>query len=289
MKPSSAFNWLFFIYGVILLTTNSLPAHESTHPSNASAQYLGNEAVLITTDQHKLLFDPFFHKTFGIYQAVPDSIRQSMMDGKAPYNNVDFMFISHAHDDHFSAQDVLTYLTQHKHVKLFAPRQAVNQLTSLKPDKTIKDRLFSISLLPETIAWKKTIDNTLIEAVRIPHAGWPARADVENLVFRVTDNSSDNKKVTVMHMGDADPNPKHFLTHKNHWQKRKTSTAFPPYWFMLSREGQYILNNIINSHHNVGIHVPVKVPENLKQSGYDYFSKPGEQQEIHFDSQKKPE
>jgi hypothetical protein len=26
----------------------------------------------------------------------------------------------------------------------------------------------------------------VIDAVRIPHAGWPGRADIENLVFRVT-------------------------------------------------------------------------------------------------------
>ena len=274
--------WLAVLLSVSI---NLLSAHEQQTSFDPSAQYLGNEAVLITTKQHKLLFDPFFHKTFGIYQAVPESIRQAMMDGKSPYDDIDFIFISHAHDDHFSAQDVLNYLTQHNKVTLFAPRQAVEQLTKLKPNKNIAQRLYSISLLPETIAWHKTIDNTLIEAVRIPHAGWPARADVENLVFRVSDNTNDMKSdkntVTVMHMGDADPNPKHFLTHKNHWQKRKTHTAFPPYWFMLSKGGRHILKNIINSEDNIGIHVPVEVPQNLKQSGYDYFSKPGEERALH--------
>ena len=41
----------------------------------------------------------------------------------------------------------------------------------------------------------------LVEAVRIPHSGWPDhRADVENIVFRVTLD----KETTVMHFGDAD-------------------------------------------------------------------------------------
>jgi hypothetical protein len=57
--------------------------------------------------------------------------------------------------------------------------------------------------------------------VRIPHAGWPGRADIENLVFRVT-LKSQSESVTVMHMGDADDN--HYLPYKSHWQKRISDT-----------------------------------------------------------------
>ncbi len=53
--------------------------------------------------------------------------------------------------------------------------------------------------------------------IRIPHAGWPERASVSNLVFRITlDNN-----VTIMHMGDADSNDEHFQPYKDYWQKTK--------------------------------------------------------------------
>ena len=70
----------------------------------------------------------------------------------------------------------------------------------------------------------------MIDAVRIPHAGWPSRADIENLVFRVP-LKNQGTSVTVMHLGDADPDADHYLQYKDHWQQRVSDTALPPYWF----------------------------------------------------------
>jgi hypothetical protein len=108
--------------------------------------------------------------------------------------------------------------------------------------------------------------------VRIPHAGWPARAEVENLVFRVTLPDG----ATVMHMGDADANDDHFLPQQMHWQQKVTNTAFPPYWFFYSAEGRDILEQIINAKQHIGVHVPVKVPKQLSTSGKMFYSAPGQ-------------
>jgi hypothetical protein len=120
------------------------------------------------------------------------------------------------------------------------------------------------------------LDELSFEAVRIPHAGWPGRAGVENLVFRVGLESD----FTVMHMGDADPNDDHFLPYLTFWQQRISDTAFPPYWFFSSAEGNDILEIIINAKEHIGVHVPTVVPNSLRKSNKDYFSKPGEKRTI---------
>jgi L-ascorbate metabolism protein UlaG (beta-lactamase superfamily) len=254
-----------------------------SHDNHASsATYLGNAAILVQGEQTKLLFDPFFHKGFSIYQLVPDDIRQAIFQGTPPYNNINFIFISHAHDDHFSASDLLNYLNRHTQVELVAPKQAIDKLMAVDEfklyEQSLLPRLHTVPLGYGDMAWSKIINNTHVSAVRIPHAGWPGRAEVENLVFRVTLNDG----VTVMHMGDAAPDDDHYLPYKNHWQQQVTDTAFPPYWFFFSAEGRDILDDLINAKQHIGVHVPVEVPKRLISSKKLFFSKPGQTKKIHM-------
>jgi hypothetical protein len=125
-------------------------------------------------------------------------------------------------------------------------------------------------------------EDLLIEAVRIPHSGWPTgRLDVENISWRVTLNEA----TTVLHMGDADPNDVHFARDAAYWDKGHTHMAFPPYWFFSSKGGNAILEGRIKPDHSVGIHVPVMVPAESSQRplelrGYDLFTRPGETRPI---------
>lgn len=258
------------LFVLILLSFSPLTI---AHNKNPTATYMGNEAILVTSSESKILFDPLFHKVFGQYQAVPETMLESMFIGKAPFDNINAIFISHAHGDHFNAQSVLDLLKAQTNIRLFAPRQAIEEIKGLTKDKAVLSRTTAVALQLGDSPWVKQIDNLLIEAVRVPHGGYPYRHKaVENLVFRVT---LDNK-ATVMHMGDAEPDDQYFKPHDAHWKKRLTHTAFPPYWFYSSQKSQLILDQRINAKNKVGVHVPVKVPGALKASGLDYFSKPGE-------------
>jgi L-ascorbate metabolism protein UlaG (beta-lactamase superfamily) len=238
--------------------------------------YLGNEGLMIVEGDSKILFDPFFDNAFNTYQLVPTDIRQAIMAGLSPYNDIDVIFISHAHGDHFSAQYMRQFLKNHPKTKLVAPQQAVDSLAKLPDTADLMAQTVAVSLDYGEKPWVYQLKNIAIDAVRIPHAGWPGRATVENIVFRVTLND----KVTVMHMGDADPDDRHFKPFKAHWEKRVTDTAYPPYWFFLSPQGNAIIDQRINAKQAVGMHVPVKVPAQLKASGKAYFSIPGEQRQI---------
>jgi hypothetical protein len=261
---------------LILIIASFISFNGCAHDNSASATYLGNEGIMIVDGQSKILFDPFFHNGYNNYQLVPEDIRSAIFNNKPPYNNIDAIFISHAHGDHFAADDMLKYLKANPKSKLIAPEQAIKRILALENSQSVMKQVTAIKLeykdQPRTIK----MDNLLIEAVRIPHAGWPGRADVSNLVFRVTLNGS----VTVMHMGDADPDDIHFAPYKQYWLKNTTNTAFPPYWFFSSNDGPIILSDRINANEAVGIHVPVKVPDTLKMIGEEYFSKPGEHQSI---------
>lgn len=253
----------------------SLVASAHSHHS-AKTTYLGNEGIMVSDDETTILFDPLFPNGFGVYQMVPSETRSALMAGEAPYDAVDAIFISHMHPDHFSVDEVIVYLEQHTDVRLYAPSQAVDWMREETEDEAIFDRVIGIPLerLDAPISLQE--GDMKIDVVRIPHAGWPARAEVSNLVWRVT--LADG--VTVLHMGDADPDDQHFAPHADHWNAKRTDVAYPPYWFFLSEAGRAILDQRLNTDAATGIHVPTDLPADLVLSGADFLHQPGETRKL---------
>ncbi|MEM9573148.1 MAG: MBL fold metallo-hydrolase [Pseudomonadota bacterium] len=247
------------------------------HPIDPTeTTYLGNEGIMVRDGETTILFDPLYPNGFGVYQMVPDHMRQALMNGEAPYDNIDAIFISHMHPDHFSVDEIIVYLEQHQQVRLYAPDQAVEWMREETENSAIFDRVIGVPLERLDAPLSYTEGRLKIDVVRIPHAGWPGRADISNLVWRVT--LADG--VTVMHLGDADPNDVHYAPHAEHWQKTTTDVAYPPYWFFLSEEGRQIVGVRLNARAATGIHVPIELPAELFVTGADFLHKPGETRQI---------
>lgn len=256
-----------------------LGASAHAHDANATAHYVANEGVLVAQGELSILFDPMPLSGFGVYaEPSPDQVA-SMLAGEGIFAGVDAVFISHAHRDHFSAASMLAYMAAQPELKLVAPQQALDMMRL--------DPAWSDAFLPRITALDMSAGDTPLTveigdihatAVRIPHSGWPepSRAAVQNMVYRVTLDAG----ATVIHMGDADVNRQHYTPHAAHWAERQTDTAFPPYWFLLSNVGQSILTNDMNVAQSIGVHVPLDVPGDLRASGADYFSTPGETRAI---------
>jgi L-ascorbate metabolism protein UlaG (beta-lactamase superfamily) len=245
----------------------------------SSIQYLANEGVMVRHAETSILFDPLFNNNHGQYQLVPSEMRAAIMAGKAPYDGIDAVFISHFHDDHFSAADVLQLMKAQTSIYLYAPTQAVVAMREIAADsdEQLFERITGLDLAYGDSPVSIRTENLTIDAAYIPHSGWPtARTDVQNIVFRVAlDDSS-----TVMHMGDADARIVHFAADEEYWEEEQVDLALPPYWFFGSDDGREILESRINIRHSIGIHVPDKYsnPENVPAglSQYDIFTRPGE-------------
>jgi len=242
-------------------------------------QYLANEGVMVSHADTSILFDPLFNQSFGQYQLVPAPMREAIMTGAPPYDGMDAVFVSHFHDDHFSALDMLQLLKAQTSVRLYAPTQVVVAMreTASGSDEQVFERVTGLDLEHGDSPVSIRTENLIIDAVIIPHSGWPtSRTDVQNIVFRVTlDDSS-----TVMHMGDADARIVHFTADEAYWEEKQVDVALPPYWFFGSSDGREILENRINIQHSIGIHVPARFAntENLPAglARYDIFTRPGE-------------
>ena len=261
---------------LVIATLSATAAGQET----SSVQYLANEGVMITHGETSILFDPLFDNGYGTYQMVPQPMVDAIFSGASPYDSVDAVFISHFHDDHFSASEILRLLRERGDIDLYAPAQAVAEMRRIaaSDDQRIFERvtIFDLDYGDAPVFVRK--ESLLIEAVNIPHSGWPtARTDVQNISFRVTLEDTS----TVLHLGDSDARVVHFEQDENYWDERRIDLAFPPYWFFLSDDGREILGERLNIRHSIGIHVPAKfgddpssVPAEL--IGDELFTRPGE-------------
>ena len=256
----------------------------ATEDSIPRAHYIANMGAMIEQGQTKILFDPLFRNSFDIYDRVPAKIEDALLAGIEPWDSIDAVFISHHHEDHFDPAVILKLLNAQQAIELFGPEQAVAAIRALvvDPEDSVLQRVHGLSLEEDAAAMEIEFGPLFIEAVRIPHEGWPSfHENVENLVFRVTLDS----ETTVMHFGDAGALDEHFEIDPGHWQKRQTHFAMPPYWFFFSDEGRQILEDRVGALHSIGMHVPTKVPDDPASrteelQGVDLFTRPGETRTI---------
>jgi L-ascorbate metabolism protein UlaG (beta-lactamase superfamily) len=272
-----------FSLTLLCFTTGFVNA-KSCNSVNSSAHYLANEGLMVVQDETKVLFDPLFRNTYGQYQQLPKPMEEALFAGTPPFDGIDAVFISHHHGDHFSPADILRLLKVQPSIHLYAPSQAVTglrEVASAQDDKVF-ERVTAVDLAYQDAPVTLKMEGLLIEAVRIPHSGWPtSRLEVENISWRVTLNET----TTVLHMGDADPNDIHFESDAAYWDKTHVHMAFPPYWFFGSAGGREILKNRLKPDHSIGVHVPVSIPADpalrpVELRGYDLFTRPGESRVI---------
>lgn len=261
--------------GVLLLVSAHARAEQ------AIATYVGNEGVVITHGATSIAFDPVFKNGYGLYELVPDELETALFNAEPPFDQLDAIFVSHIHGDHFDAA-VMTELLQHRpDLLLFASEQVVRSMITLLPEKTLMERVKSIRLVYGDEPVVLEVNDIKIGASRIPHSGWPdSRTDIENIAFRITIADT-----TVLHLGDADTKRKHFDPHSEFWAAEEINLALPPYWYFASKNGQEVLTTILKPGLAVGVHVPSSVPDDRTRwdeeyRQYDLFVRPGESREI---------
>jgi L-ascorbate metabolism protein UlaG (beta-lactamase superfamily) len=266
-------------------TPDSSQAERSTSPEPAAkAHYLANAGVLIESGETKVVFDPLFRNDYGTYRLLPEELERALFAGEPPLDGIDAVLISHYHEDHFSPVDIIRLLKEQPGIHLYAPVQAVSGMRSIAQasDQEIFDRVTEIALEYKDKPVTIEAGALTIEAVRIPHSGWPdGRVDVENIAYRVTLDGA----TTVLHLEDADTKDVHFAHDAEYWDRRHTDIAFPPYWYFQSQNGRSVLEHRLKPTHAVGVHVPVAIPSDPSErpadlQSYDLFVNPGETRDI---------
>lgn len=271
------------IFALGLIASITITSMATAHDHSSRATYLGNAGIMVARGDSKILFDAFYANSYGQYALVPGEISNAMLAGEAPYDDVNAIFISHVHGDHFTAEPAIAYLREQKTVHLYGSNQVVDAITNAGVDENdpLMDRIHGFDLNPQDGSEHFSIGALTVDFVAIPHAG--NRPTIQNFAWRVTLD----EHTTVLHLGDAGTVRADFERHSDHFSSKKTDAAFPPYWFIGNNDGEAILADIIAPKQTVGIHVPARAAGNgdelRAKAGGDLFTDPGENREISED------
>lgn len=256
----------------LLLLTPLLQAQDSA----AETRYLGNDGLLVHVGGHKILLDAFYNQSFATYTLVPEHLAAALLAGDPPYDDVELVFVSHVHGDHFSAALMLAYLRAQPQVVLICPQQVLDELQQAQLEPSLRQRIRALDLAPGDPWQTLQASDMAIDVIALPHAGGARMADVRNLVFRVALLPD----YAVVHLGDAAVDPAAFAATGEFWRARSVQTAFPPYWFLGDDSGRELLREYVAAPQIIGIHVPVAATgqgtEWRASLEGDLFTDPGE-------------
>jgi L-ascorbate metabolism protein UlaG (beta-lactamase superfamily) len=203
--------------------------------------YIANEGFLISMGGTKLLVDALY-KTKN-YPSPSEDVAASMVEGISPFDDVDYVLVTHDHADHFSAEMVSRFLLVHPGTQFIASPEVCSKLTG---DSAAKRQRTGIDLKMgrhRTIRGKKAE----IVVLRLDHSG---SRDISNLAFLVRSNG-----YTIMHVGDA------LLAHNEEnlrafdWSSYNVDLLFVEH-FDRSSPAQEIIENLIKPRHVVLMHIP---------------------------------
>jgi L-ascorbate metabolism protein UlaG (beta-lactamase superfamily) len=227
--------------------------------TQCTVTYIANEGFLFEFKDGKVLIDALFGGINGNWCDQPDdSVATLMLNGIAPFNNIDVVLITHYHADHFNGPMVINFLMNNKKSVLICPSQVdgvlkknpaysdlANRIHCLKSERTF-DTLITINKL--NIRTLRFNHGSFIETDTVSGEKHDLHRDVENFGYII-----DSDGFSLFHSGDCSFSDK--LNFESYlFGDRKFDMVFLDRTF-LRKEGQEIMNSLIHTKDIVLMHI----------------------------------
>lgn len=147
--------------------------------------FIKNEAFVIKDSNSKILID---------YDNSNTITNNSYYSSQPPFNNIDFISISHSHEDHYDLNLSGNYLDNNLNCRLILPNEVFETFKTYKNFDKVKDRVSILSLVRYKCV-DKTIGNHNFKYILVPHAAGFSK--MQNMIFVFTSGN-----IKFLHSGD---------------------------------------------------------------------------------------
>lgn len=156
-------NKLYLLVLIITLSgfTNQKKELKITYLENCGFFYEGGKS--------KVLIDPFGTEYGNFFYLPSNETKENIINGNAPFDNIDLLLITHIHGDHFNAKLTGTFLLNNPKAKMICPSQVYTQMKdSCISFAQIKSQITSPNL---TISESKKIkiNGITVTVIRMQH------------------------------------------------------------------------------------------------------------------------
>ncbi|MGA9398133.1 MAG: MBL fold metallo-hydrolase [Anaerolineaceae bacterium] len=157
--------------------------------------YVGNSGFLVTIGDKKVLIDGII-KGFPSEYSLPVEVTDLLYNSKPPFDKIDLILATHAHDDHFDADQIAAYLAGNPDTVFISTQEAADNTLAL--DNTLAERVIAVPLKSGE-SQDLEANGIRIKAYDISHGFGPNGETYPNLGFLVAVDG-----VKVFHAGDMD-------------------------------------------------------------------------------------
>ena len=210
--------------------------------------YVSNAGVMLQCNDNKILIDGLCNSTLPVYKNPSDEVKEFMISGVNPFENIDALLFTHNHTDHFDVLSTASLLKHNKDTFLLAPQKVVMEIKQRLPydesDRLIKldDSLGGIEDI--------NINGIKIQSISMLHDGKEYES-VGNLAYLV-----DIGGKRVLHVGDAKPIEENYryldLTNKN------IDLLIVPFPYIGLPSARQVIEKFIKPRKIAAVHLPYR-------------------------------
>ena len=208
--------------------------------------YVSNAGVLLEIAGKKILIDSLCDSVMPIYKNTPKEIKEQILCGLPPFDNIDIMLVSHHHSDHFEPKSVAEFLQRNRRAILISTPETVRRLK--KEDPALSESRLIAPPLQVHETEKLDSNGIRIQVISMIHEGKDFR-DVENFAYLIEVNGT-----CILHPGDAKPMEENF----NHpgLVGNSINLLLAPFPYVGIPSGHAVIENQIKPEKIVAIHLP---------------------------------
>lgn len=229
---------------------SDLPMENMTHQK---ITYICNAGVMVELDDHKILIDGLCNSALPLYKNPPAEIREQIISGMAPFNNIEVLLFTHHHSDHFDPVSTAFFLKQNQNALVISSPEVIARLNCQIPN-TENGRLIAQDL-PLGDSGDFQIKGLKIQALAMRHDGKEYH-DVLNLAYLI--EAADKR---ILHVGDAKPIAENFFT-ENYLTLNLTAEnidlLLAPFPYVGLPSARQLIEKYIQPKKIAAIHLPVR-------------------------------
>lgn len=191
--------------------------------------YIANEGFMLSVDKTKILIDCLFKSKH--YTSPSDTSISKIIGNLPPFDNINYLLVTHDHNDHFNDKLVSDFLSKNPKTKFLSTSESCNKLIEAGYKNTnIFCQNLEIGELKELNEVKE--ESFSVSAFRLMHG---TSTDIDNLTFIIN-----LEGFNIMHMGDAFILQNREYIEKINWDNYKIDVLFVGYIDV----NQYVLETL---------------------------------------------
>jgi len=210
--------------------------------------FIANTGLRMDYKGVRMMLDGIHFHHVEPFDSTPDEIYSAMLGVDNEWRNIDYLFFSHEHPDHFSPTKTIPYIESNRVKAVFMPQKGSHELGRLRR-AIMSTKTRCVALTPASNGMQFDLaDGITLRVIATRHMG-EEYSDIENYSYFFTFGSKG-----VLITADAEPLPENFSILNN----ERVDVAFINPLFFHDKHGREALDAVIKPKQVKIYHLPFK-------------------------------